>query len=1085
LRPKKAKLGLEDWDRFLREHEWYFGATIESVKNLVGSEVFSAICWKYPDSLKAYAGHAKILSKVRLRGEPESLKKHRASAKKFFEESAVVLDIEVRVKEGIVEICYWRDGKPETWKKQDTPDSMPFLRGLAEYANGRWLVGHNILGWDLPKLREKMGDGFLAECPVWDTLVMQSLLEPWLVSQALTESHEEDQNGAAVKSSVGNAHEAEADVKVTRDLFHRQVEALQLLLDYNELSEDAPDSEAFVKHACEKLKADKNESRKCPTSPSFLHNVPQGKETVLLPGIMLPLAHWLPHISFDKLIRENQLTKNGQDESIQKIRPYQISNTIAEAVAKNLASYASATGVDLLNEMLPPWTRQAAQSLAADPVDNATNQPHTVWPHLTICSYEALNGPYDWSSAYEPFIHLRQTCLLRRVADIIEPAFIQKANIERFMGCQIAKVPEKQRGKVAPTLASDELEGARLWVDYHPARRFMASKGPWRVWNSSLSANATPTVPARNHSVKHGKLRFPQISTGDEALSILSPETSKRFEYWNCVVSMVQGILIRSRKENEDIVHVILLNQYAELDVAEEIFAQLDWAPGYGRSDFQLLNSLKRQTGGKSLVGRLEDAVKWRQFGERCAIKVEFIIPEIPMNEWAMAISKKCEDEDQEQNEKSGHSEAFDEPADDESDEPGDEKNTTAPVATDENSEPEKPDSLPESPIKRLGSQDFQEALVQFLDPWVEMLFPGNRPWILDPRVPVGGPVGLTFIEEIEIERFLRGEDIVKRFRDELGAPERKGSIHTVARYESLARRSWPNWEGFRPKTQAPAIQTIIESSEDVFVGIPTGEGKSVLFQIPALEEGMGSGKLTIVISPLRALMKDQVVSLHKKGYVFSADYLSSDLDRWGLAEAHQRIIDGTTTLLYVAPERFRNARFLDAIRRRYDFDEGFGYIVLDEAHCFWLWGNEFRPDYFNAVGYLRKEFRDQGAAFRFLLFSATVTESVLAHVRTKLGHGLDGLGLEVSPKDRLHPVRDFLSLVPKPFPGASGGNYRDRLEARVGKMAKLIEDEKINPKNSLVLVFVPMKRQAEECAEILGTKLVSRKNFICRLENF
>jgi GNAT superfamily N-acetyltransferase len=477
--------------------------------------------------------------------------------------------------------------------------------------------------------------------------------------------------------------------------------------------------------------------------------------------------------------------------------------------------------------------------------------------------------------------------------------------------------------------------------------------------------------------------------------------------------------------------------------------------------------------------------VKWRQFGERCAIKVEFIIPEIPMNEWAMAISKKCEDEDQEQNEKSGHSEAFDEPADDESDEPGDEKNTTAPVATDENSEPEKPDSLPESPIKRLGSQDFQEALVQFLDPWVEMLFPGNRPWILDPRVPVGGPVGLTFIEEIEIERFLRGEDIVKRFRDELGAPERKGSIHTVARYESLARRSWPNWEGFRPKTQAPAIQTIIESSEDVFVGIPTGEGKSVLFQIPALEEGMGSGKLTIVISPLRALMKDQVVSLHKKGYVFSADYLSSDLDRWGLAEAHQRIIDGTTTLLYVAPERFRNARFLDAIRRRYDFDEGFGYIVLDEAHCFWLWGNEFRPDYFNAVGYLRKEFRDQGAAFRFLLFSATVTESVLAHVRTKLGHGLDGLGLEVSPKDRLHPVRDFLSLVPKPFPGASGGNYRDRLEARVGKMAKLIEDEKINPKNSLVLVFVPMKRQAEECAEILGTKLVSRKNFICRLENF
>ncbi len=159
---------------------------------------------------------------------------------------------------------------------------------------------------------------------------------------------------------------------------------------------------------------------------------------------------------------------------------------------------------------------------------------------------------------------------------------------------------------------------------------------------------------------------------------------------------------------------------------------------------------------------------------------------------------------------------------------------------------------------------------------------------------------------------------------------------------------------------QREVISTVLDGYDCLCV-MPTGGGKSLCYQLPAVvRDG-----LTIVVSPLIALMKDQVDSLCRRG--ISATLINSSLSQSEQNERLTQMSRGAYRLVYIAPERLRNTRFLDAIRAT-----PISLLAIDEAHCISEWGHDFRPDYAR-LG----KFRDTLGNVQTIALTATATEKV------------------------------------------------------------------------------------------------------------
>ena len=183
------------------------------------------------------------------------------------------------------------------------------------------------------------------------------------------------------------------------------------------------------------------------------------------------------------------------------------------------------------------------------------------------------------------------------------------------------------------------------------------------------------------------------------------------------------------------------------------------------------------------------------------------------------------------------------------------------------------------------------------------------------------------------------------------------------------ALKRYFGYESFRPG-QAEVIEALL-SGRDALAVMPTGAGKSLCYQIP----GLVLNGVTLVISPLVSLMGDQVRALREAGA--HSDYLNSTLSPSEQGLVMRRAMDGACQLLYIAPERLSDPRFVDFARRA-----AIPLVVVDEAHCVSQWGQDFRPSYLGIGAFI-----DQlPARPTVAALTATATERVRDDIVRLLG---------------------------------------------------------------------------------------------------
>ena len=304
---------------------------------------------------------------------------------------------------------------------------------------------------------------------------------------------------------------------------------------------------------------------------------------------------------------------------------------------------------------------------------------------------------------------------------------------------------------------------------------------------------------------------------------------------------------------------------------------------------------------------------------------------------------------------------------------------------------------------------------------------------------------------------------LVRRLRDKAcGEP---GCAWCRERHDALRElKRWFGYDSFRPEptTDAgqPMQQEIVSAAmtgEPVLGILPTGAGKSACYQVPALSRYDKTGALTVVISPLVALMADQVAGLEARG-IGSCVTVNGMLSMPERADALDRVRLGDAAILLISPEQLRNRSLRRTLAQR-----EIGAWVLDEAHCLSRWGHDFRPDY-RYVGRFIRQHAGEEAPPPVMCLTATAKPDVI--------------------RDIADYFREHLGIEFRTF---NGGARRENLEFIVAptepahKFAdihRLLATDLPTDRPGGAIVYCATRRKCEKVAEYLNRQEIATAHF-------
>ena len=254
--------------------------------------------------------------------------------------------------------------------------------------------------------------------------------------------------------------------------------------------------------------------------------------------------------------------------------------------------------------------------------------------------------------------------------------------------------------------------------------------------------------------------------------------------------------------------------------------------------------------------------------------------------------------------------------------------------------------------------------------------------------------------------------------------------------------------------------KSIVDStlSEKMVLGIlPTGGGKSVCYQVPALHRYERLGELTIVISPLKALMKDQVDNLNKSTGTQIAGSINGSLTMPERGAALEKLRLGDTGILYISPEQLRNKNVADILESR-----DIAAWVFDEAHCLSKWGHDFRPDYLHVAEFIESYSKKNGKKQNISAFTATAKTDVVEEIK-----------------------KHFKEILDIDFELFNGGVDRDNLEYYVLPVSESSKDdmiltllnEKLNGSGGGI-VYCASRKRTEDLNQYLNLKGIQSEFF-------